>query len=223
MKSIWEVSDYHGNYVGKNRNNQSVIRKIETTFWNLLRFGLLHEVYRFRTKFEADKISREQMLVYSLKREKDYFTKRPRNIERAIIDQYYSIMHRETDLNNPDTFTDYIQQYKATSWNNEMAALVDKIKVKNWVADLIGDEKVIPTYGVWSTYEQIDWGSFPKVFVLKCNYGSGMNIIIQDKDKIDKEEIKTIVDLWLKKEYAWLAMELQYDKVEKKSLLRNTF
>ena len=39
--------------------------------------------------------------------------------------------------------------------------MVDKYAVKKYVADIIGEEYIIRTLGVWDKPEDIDWNSLP--------------------------------------------------------------
>ncbi len=54
-------------------------------------------------------------------------------------------------------------------------------------------------YGLFDTYEEINWDFLPKAFVLKDTLGSGGRsmIFISDKDKIDKKEISKTIESWI--------------------------
>ena len=68
--------------------------------------------------------------------------------------------------------------------------LVDKYRVKQWVADTIGEQFVIPTLAVYNTVDEIDLSKLPDQFVLKCNHDSGSGVICRDKSKVDLEAAK---------------------------------
>ena len=63
--------------------------------------------------------------------------------------------------------------------------MVDKYAVKEYVANLIGKEYVIPTIGVWNNVNEIDFDSLPDQFVLKSTHDSHGIVICRDKKKLD--------------------------------------
>ena len=71
-----------------------------------------------------------------------------------------------------------------------MTDLVDKYKVKDYVRKLIGDEYVIPTFGVYDSVDAIDFDSLPDQFVLKCTHDSGGIVVCKDKVSLDINKAK---------------------------------
>ncbi len=53
------------------------------------------------------------------------------------------------------------------------------------MADKIGKQYIIPTYGVWDRYDEIDFSSLPDQFVLKCTHDSGGFVAVKDKKSFD--------------------------------------
>lgn len=94
------------------------------------------------------------------------------------------------DLKHPKTFNEKIQWMKLYDRNPLYTQLVDKNLVKEWVADKIGKQYVIPTLAVYSSEEEIDFDKLPNQFVLKCNHDSGSVIVCRNKEQIDKDEVK---------------------------------
>jgi len=75
--------------------------------------------------------------------------------------------------------------------------LADKYAVREWVKEKIGEQYLIPLIGAWDRFEDIDFDRLPEKFVLKCNHGSGYNIIVTDKSKLDMgggEETYNVMD-----------------------------
>jgi len=67
--------------------------------------------------------------------------------------------------------------------------MVDKYAVKEYVANIIGQEYIIPTIGVWDSPEEIAWDDLPKQFVLKTTHGGGNKgvIVCTDKNQLDRD------------------------------------
>ena len=63
-------------------------------------------------------------------------------------------------------------------------------------------------------YGEIDFKKLPNKFVLKCNHGSHMNILVENKENLTKNQIKKIkrqLNAWLKTNYVFcVALETQY-------------
>ncbi len=94
---------------------------------------------------------------------------------------------RWPNLRNPQTFNEKLNWLKLHDRNPLYTQMVDKCEAKKYVASIIGEEYIIPTYGVWDRAEDIDFDSLPNKFVLKATHDSGRVIICHDKSKLDQE------------------------------------
>ncbi len=118
-----------------------------------------------------------------------------KNLLRFLPDKLYlSLRYRFQighwiDWKNPKTFTEKIQWLKVYNRKPEYTTMVDKYAVKQYVADRIGEEYIIPTLGIWDKPEDIDWESLPNQFVLKTTHGGGGGgvVICKDKATFDKQ------------------------------------
>lgn len=104
-------------------------------------------------------------------------------------------MGHRLDLKNPQTFTEKIQWLKLYNRKPEYTKMVDKYAVKEYVANIIGEEYIIPTLGVWDKPEDIDWGSLPNQFVLKTTHGGGGGGVVICKDKTTFDKTTAIAKL----------------------------
>lgn len=104
------------------------------------------------------------------------------------------------DFDNPKTFNEKLQWLKLYNRNPFYTTLVDKYAVKEYVANLIGKEYVIPTLGVWNNAKEIDFDKLPNQFVLKTTNGGGGDVVIcKDKSKLDREYVVKHLNQSLKK------------------------
>lgn len=104
--------------------------------------------------------------------------------------KYRLVMGQKLDLKNPKTFNEKLQWLKLNNRRPEYTTMVDKFAVKQYVADKIGEQYIIPTLGVWDSVDDIDWDSLPNQFVLKTTHGGGGGgvAICKDKSEFDKEQ-----------------------------------
>lgn len=132
-----------------------------------------------------------------------YYLKEPRAIGRSLLRRfsgllsdrlyvkymYYLQTGKRLNLEHPQSFSEKLQWLKLYNRRPEYTTMVDKYAVKEYVANIIGQEYIIPTIGVWDSPDQIDWDNLPRRFVLKTTQGGGNKgvIICTDKEKFDKE------------------------------------
>ena len=108
---------------------------------------------------------------------------------------------RKLNLKNPKTMSEKLQWLKLYDRKPEYSMMVDKCDAKKFVASIIGEEYIIPTYGVWEKSADIEWDKLPGQFVFKCTHDSGGIIIVKDKDKANRTEIGDKLDRMLKRNY----------------------
>lgn len=113
---------------------------------------------------------------------------------------YYAHMGHKLNLDNPQTFSEKLQWLKLYNRKPEYTTMVDKYEAKKYVANIIGEEYIIPTLGVWDSFDEIDFDKLPDKFVLKTTHGGGNTgvVICRDKATFDKESAKTRLNASLK-------------------------
>src|SRR6056297_2026335 len=78
------------------------------------------------------------------------------------------------DLENPQTFTEKIQYIKLYQRNELRKKIADRIKVREYVAEKVGEDHLIPLIGNYSELTPDIWEKLPSQFVLKANHGCAM-------------------------------------------------
>lgn len=122
------------------------------------------------------------------------------------------------DLDNPRTFNEKLQWLKLYDRRPKYTMMVDKYAVKQYVADKIGSEHIIPTLGVWDRFDDIDFDKLPNQFVLKCTHDSGGLVICKDKSKLDMAAARRKITTSLKCNYYLAGREWPYKNVPRKIL-----
>ena len=130
--------------------------------------------------------------------------------------QYRAHFGRKINWGSPQTYNEKIQWLKLYDRNPEYVKMVDKYAVKQYVSELIGTEHVIPLLGAWNSPDEINFGSLPEQFVLKCTHDSGKVIICKDKKKLDINLTKKELKKALKRNYYRLSREWPYKNVPRK-------
>lgn len=103
---------------------------------------------------------------------------------------WFKKTHRRIDLDNPKSYNEKIQWMKLNYRDPLMVRYADKLSVKEYVAEKIGSEYVVPLLGVWDRPEDIDYTSLPDRFVLKTTNGSNFKGVLfcKDKNSFDRKD-----------------------------------
>jgi hypothetical protein len=106
------------------------------------------------------------------------------------------------DLALPTTFNELVQRRKLQNRDMRMVTLADKVAVKDFVANALGAEWVIPT--LWHGAVLPITLDLPPSFVLKARHGSNQNIFVRDTEP-NWQLLRACAEKWSKRPYGtWL-------------------
>ena len=128
--------------------------------------------------------------------------------------KYRIIVGKRLNLSEPVLFNEKLQWLKLYDRNQVYTELVDKFKVRNYIANRIGEKYLIPLIGVYDSYDDIDFDTLPNQFVLKPNHTSGNVYICIDKKQINHDQLRREVNSWLKRNYFRFHREWPYKGVK---------
>jgi len=145
---------------------------------------------------------------------------RPENYAKALEKSYYRTTGKNMDINHPETYSQKMQWLKLYDPNKMRSELTDKVKVRDWITNTIGEQYLIPIYGVYDSFDDIDFDVLPDSFVIKTNHGSGWNIVVPDKKQFDKKEARKKINKWMKIDYSfWTVFEIHYSAIKPKIII----
>lgn len=137
-----------------------------------------------------------------------------------LEDMYEKRIGHKLDWNNLQTYTEKMQWEKVYHQDLLKVKLADKYAVRDWVADKIGDQYLIPLLGVYKSFDEIDFSKLPNQFVIKTNHGSGTNYIVKDKKSFNKKRARLMFKDWMATDYAYnTGFELHYSKIERRIII----
>lgn len=99
---------------------------------------------------------------------------------------------KKLNLKHPVTFCDKQNWLKIHEKEPRYTQLVDKLAVRSYVADKIGEDHLFPLLGAWDSFDEIDFDALPEAFVLKCNHDSGSVKIINHKSELTEEDVDAL-------------------------------
>lgn len=143
----------------------------------------------------------------------------PKMLKWVSDEKFLKFMFRyktgdKLNLDNPITYNEKLQWIKINDRKPEYTKMVDKYEVKKYVSDLIGSEYIVPTYGVWDRFDDINFDKLPNKFVLKCTHDSGGLVICHNKKELDLKKARKKINRSLKRNYYWAGREWPYKNVK---------
>ncbi len=144
----------------------------------------------------------------------------PEKYADALKDWYFYKTGNILNLANPQSYNEKIQWLKLYDSTPIKTQLADKYLVREWIKERIGEVYLIPLLGVYDKFEEIDFAKLPNQFVIKCNHGSGYNIIVKDKTKLNKKDTRNKINTWLNEDFAFKeGFEMHYSKIPRKIII----
>ena len=104
--------------------------------------------------------------------------------------RYKKAFHKKLNLKNPTTFNEKLLWLKLKNYikNPLVIQCADKYAVRDYIKDCGYEDSLNELIGAWEKPSDIPWNELPEQFVLKWNFGAGMNIICKDKSKLDIDQ-----------------------------------
>ena len=143
----------------------------------------------------------------------------PRFLYKYVLRwKYKTHYNSDLDLKNPVKFSEKLQYIKLYGITNKKKYLSDKLYSKHYVKSLIPEIEIAEVYQTGTSFENLNFDKLPNKFILKTNHSWSTNIIIEDKNKLTKKDIKILkkyYDNAIKINFAyWSYYELQYRNIK---------
>ena len=126
---------------------------------------------------------------------------------------FFKNMKRFINFRSPKTFNEKIQWMKVYDRNPLYTFIADKYEVRSYVAKLLGGQYLIPQYGLFGDFSQIDFDKLPDQFVIKCTHDSGSVVVCRDKATLDREKARAKIEAGLRRNAYNYAREWQYKNI----------
>lgn len=118
------------------------------------------------------------------------------------------------NLDEPQTFNEKLQWLKLYYRKPELAKMVDKYEAKKYVSDIIGHSYIVENYGVWSSFDEIDFENLPNQYVLKTTHDQGGIVICKDKNSFNYRKARRKINKHFKIKHFYLSREWPYKNVK---------
>lgn len=120
------------------------------------------------------------------------------------------------NLNDPKTIQEKLLWLNFYDQNTLKCLCADKIKIHDYCVKTLGEDICNPILKQFD--DNINFEGLPEKFVLKCNHGSGMNIMVKNKDEMDEDSAKRQLKQWLSSDFTFRnGFEAHYHDIERKA------
>ena len=126
---------------------------------------------------------------------------------------YETRIGKKLNLKNPITFDEKLQWLKLYDRKDEYTVWADKYEVRNYVAEKLGDQYLIPLLGVWNSADELKLDDLPEQFVLKCTHDSASVCICTNKKNFDWNAAMDKLQKSLNQNYYWHSREWPYKNI----------
>lgn len=113
-----------------------------------------------------------------------------------------------------------LEAYKDPIQHKLRVQCADKYLVREYVKSKGLEDILIPSYGVYDSFDEIDFEKLPNQFVIQTNFGCGHIWICKDKKSEDIEKWHKQFDEWMAiKDFGWDTGEWQYAEIPHKLVI----
>ena len=163
-------------------------------------------------EFPVLKLSKDELLKMCYKSRELYYMEDRKKQTSHIIDRYH-------DINNEliQNKINYLSIHESPDYKSKIA---DKIGVRIYAQKVLGKDIIVPILKIYNNTKEINFDELPNQFVLKCNHGAGMNVIVNDKSKLNKKAALGQLNIWHNINFGLREGEFQYINVIEKYLLK---
>lgn len=137
------------------------------------------------------------------------------NGKMSFVVSYLHNRHKLPNLRHPKDLSEIWIKRVLDGKIFDFAYLADKYAVREYVTEKGLETILTPLIAVYESADDIDFDKLPDRFALKANFGAGMNIICTDKSKLNFEQCREKVRIWLKLE-TYSVSERHYNLIPKK-------
>jgi len=127
--------------------------------------------------------------------------------------RYFARFHKCVNLKEPKDLNEKILWLELFSDTSMWTRCADKYEVRKYVEECGLGDYLVKLYGYYYKAEDFHLDELPNSFILKANNGNGKgsNLIVKNKSDWKEEDLKQIINKWLKtKNIGALSAEPQY-------------
>lgn len=130
--------------------------------------------------------------------------------------QFCTVHHYWPNFRHPTSFTEKLWSKMLHDRDPRLPILCDKLKVRDFVAQKVGQDILVPLLWYGERPENIPLNDLPSKFVIKTNHGAGYYIIVKDSKDLNFKTTKIKLNQWLRENYCedrYIGIEWGYKNI----------
>ncbi|SIQ22119.1 TupA-like ATPgrasp [Peribacillus simplex] len=139
--------------------------------------------------------------------------------ERFAKMKYKENTGKKLNLENPVLFNEKLWWLKINNRDPLLTICSDKYKVREYIKKCGLEQILTNIYGVYNNADEIKFEELPDKVFIKCNHGSGTNIIYDRNTFFDEEKFKRNFNYALKQNYYLQSREWNYKNIKPKLIV----
>jgi hypothetical protein len=139
--------------------------------------------------------------VYLFDKDKYKIPAHLRWLYKEIFIRSYEEIGEPPSIFRGDDFNNKIKWLMLFDQGEDIVRCSDKLAVRGYVSDKIGDSYLNELYQVWDSADAISFETLPDAFVIKTNHDSGSVWIVKNKSTADLESITDKISRRLERTY----------------------
>lgn len=143
----------------------------------------------------------------------------PEKLDLLLSDMFYKLTGKLA-TETLTTFNEkllWLSMFERTPLKEQCA---DKVRVREYVSKTIGNKYLPTLYDVLERGQDFNPEKYPNQFVISYNAGSGENLIVNEKSKLDIIETRKIINKWMFHNVAYFRGEMQYYNIKPRVIVR---
>lgn len=138
---------------------------------------------------------------------------------------YENWVGKRLNFEHPRDFNHQLMKLSLEAYNNPIqhhlrVQCADKFLVREYVKSKGLEDILIPSFGVYDSFDEIDLDKLPNQFVIQTNFGCGHIWICKDKKSADIEKWRKQFNEWMAiKDFGWRTGEWQYNEIPHKLVI----
>lgn len=135
--------------------------------------------------------------------------------------QYKYITGHKLNLNNPIRYTEKLQYLRLFTYpkNELVSKCASRDGAREYLKELGLENLLIKSFGIFDSFDEIDFSKLPDKFVMKCTHACAFNKIVLDKKNLDIAATRKQFNKWLRTNYGKKTMEMHYSPIKPRIII----
>ena len=169
-------------------------------------------IYRIWDKIKKQKVS---MLILPIVKIINFYKYYVLSEKQLLQKEFKRLLGYSLNLENPKTLNEKLQWLKLHQRKEVFTLCADKIKVRNYIKEIIGEKYLIPMCFHTYNIDELDNNKLPDYpVIIKTNHDSSGGLIIDNKDKVDWVSTRKHFKSLCKKSYYRRTKEWPYKNIK---------